>query len=337
MPKGKIITDWICIATSGTTVDGRVIEENWLKEAAASYSRSTYTAMIWPHHPISNISERQFTYNLGEIDELKTEQDGTTVKLYAKICPNQFLINVNSLGQKLFSSAEFLPNFGDTGKTYLLGMCVTDIPASLGTEKIIIPDAMKKDENHSSSLGSIETFSINIEKNASNKPSVWSRLFSADKQTGAPKNNDYQPKTGDGTNMSEPQNIKQPVIEQQTPASVNFTHVSNAAAELADAADDVIAQTAALEKDPSNPQVINAFNLAKQTLDNLVQAFSQAGQPKKRRVQQVQQDVSAQQQLEQLQAKMDGVLEKFSLLENGAATKTPAAGPADTKAPFDFM
>lgn len=37
-------------------------------------------------------------------------------------------------GQKVYTSMEIRPNFSNTGKCYLIGLAVTDDPASLGTE-----------------------------------------------------------------------------------------------------------------------------------------------------------------------------------------------------------
>ena len=36
-------------------------------------------------------------------------------------------------GQKIYSSMEIMSNFADTGKAYLVGLAITDTPASLGT------------------------------------------------------------------------------------------------------------------------------------------------------------------------------------------------------------
>lgn len=157
MPQTNITTDWICIATSGQTVDGRIIEPQWLHDAADTYSRNTYTAMIWPHHPQFELGEREFTCNLGEVDALKVEEVEGKTKLYAKLIPNQFLIEANRMGQKLFTSAEFWEDFGGSGREYLFGLAVTDIPASLGTEKITL---VFDGEQYNAARGNIETFSL---------------------------------------------------------------------------------------------------------------------------------------------------------------------------------
>lgn len=46
-----LMTDWICIATEGETVDGREIPASWLTEMAETYDPAgTYTALIRPEH-----------------------------------------------------------------------------------------------------------------------------------------------------------------------------------------------------------------------------------------------------------------------------------------------
>ncbi|RTP98377.1 hypothetical protein EKN38_21250 [Enterobacter sp. WCHEn045836] len=104
---GQLISDWICICTAGTAIDGRAIEERWLLEAAEHYDTNFYTAMVWPHHT-EDFREREFfTPNYGMIRDLKTERVGDDLKLYARFAPNQFLIEANKQSQKLFTSCEF--------------------------------------------------------------------------------------------------------------------------------------------------------------------------------------------------------------------------------------
>ncbi|HAU5009447.1 TPA: GPO family capsid scaffolding protein [Proteus mirabilis] len=128
----QLMTNWLCIATAGDTVDGRIIEESWILESAELYDRHLYTACIWPEH------ERWFG-SMGEVLALKAERDEEgTLKLYAQLRPNQHLLQANRDGQLLFTSAEFTPtgNFRGTGKTYLEGLGVTCSPASVGTDRL---------------------------------------------------------------------------------------------------------------------------------------------------------------------------------------------------------
>jgi hypothetical protein len=122
-------TDWKKIGQSGPTMDGREIEPQWLLDAAETYDPSTYTAVLWIDH-------FRFYGNMGKVVELKTEQDGNIVSLFARLQPNEFLLSWNKDKQKLFTSMELTPNFAKSGKCYLSGLGVTDIPASLGTTEL---------------------------------------------------------------------------------------------------------------------------------------------------------------------------------------------------------
>jgi len=122
-----LYTDFVTIGTAGATVDGREIQEQWLKDAAEQYDPEIYTASI--------NSEHQSWYgSLGTVHAVrlgKNKQGKTTLE--AQLRPNYRLIQFNMAGQKLFTSMEIEPKFSDTGKGYLEGLAVTDDPASLST------------------------------------------------------------------------------------------------------------------------------------------------------------------------------------------------------------
>lgn len=129
MNKSKLKTDFICIATSGYTVDGRQITAQELKEMAETYDPEHYTANLWLEH-------RRY-FSCGQVLELKAEEQANgETQLFAVIAPNQDLIDLNLAGQKLFTSVEIMPNFRNSGKAYLYGLGVTDSPASVGTTKL---------------------------------------------------------------------------------------------------------------------------------------------------------------------------------------------------------
>lgn len=138
MNKSKLKTDFICIATSGYTVDGRQITAQELHEMADSYDPEYYTANLWPEH-------RRW-FNMGQVVEVKAEENekGET-ELFAVIAPNQELIEQNREGQYLFTSIEIAPNFRNSGKAYLSGLGVTDSPASVGTTKLNFFNTKQKD------------------------------------------------------------------------------------------------------------------------------------------------------------------------------------------------
>ena len=69
---------------------------------------------------------------------LKTEENAEgKLQLLAQIDPTDDLIKLNKDRQKIYTSIECDPNFADTGEAYLVGLAVTDNPASLGTEMLV--------------------------------------------------------------------------------------------------------------------------------------------------------------------------------------------------------
>ncbi len=131
------------VAVEGATVDGRVIEREWLEQMAASYNPATYTARINCEHIAGYSPDKPFNA-YGSVLSLNTEEieleiNGAKKKLLAlnaEIDANDQLVAINQAGQKLFSSCEIHPNFAGEGKAYLVGLAVTDMPASLGTEPL---------------------------------------------------------------------------------------------------------------------------------------------------------------------------------------------------------
>lgn len=136
-------TKFFRVAVEGATVDGRVIERAWIEQMAASYDPATYTARINCEHIAGYSPDRPFNA-YGSVLSLKAEdveltingEKKTLLALYAEIDANDQLVEINKAGQKLFTSCEIHPNFAGEGKAYLVGLAVTDQPASLGTEAL---------------------------------------------------------------------------------------------------------------------------------------------------------------------------------------------------------
>lgn len=124
------------IATEGATVDGRTIERSWIEQMAASYNPATYKAGINVEHIRSALPDSPFK-NYGHVDALSTQEtsDGK-LQLLAEITPSPDLVKLVNGYQKTFTSIEVNPKFADTGKAYLVGLAVTDNPASLGTDML---------------------------------------------------------------------------------------------------------------------------------------------------------------------------------------------------------
>lgn len=124
------------VATSGPTIDGREIKPEWLKQAAANYDTNIYAARINVEH-LRSLSPNGEFGAFGDVTGLEAEtgKDGK-VALYAEIEPNEKAIAANKAGQKVYTSIEIVENFAGTGEAYLVGLALTDSPASLGTERL---------------------------------------------------------------------------------------------------------------------------------------------------------------------------------------------------------
>lgn len=136
--KLELVTDFVCVATSGKTADGREISAADLHAMAENYDPSVYTANIWLEH-------YRFLSNFGQVKELKATDEGGKTKLYARLAPNARLLELNREGVGLFTSIEITPNFADTNAAYLTGLAVTDSPASIGTTQLHFSKRIKDD------------------------------------------------------------------------------------------------------------------------------------------------------------------------------------------------
>lgn len=140
---------WFVVATEGATTDGRNIAREWIEQMATNYDPlKTYAARINLDHLKTFFyrKDEPHSQSYGDVLELKTEEreDGK-LQLLAKIKPNEYLLELNKKSQKIFTSVEINTNFADTGEAYLVGLAVTDNPASLGTEMLTF--AAKAKEN----------------------------------------------------------------------------------------------------------------------------------------------------------------------------------------------
>ncbi|WP_372941393.1 GPO family capsid scaffolding protein [Shewanella sp.] len=124
------------VATEGGTTDGRVIERTWLEQIAANYDRDKFGARVWLEHIRGLLPDSPFKA-YGDVIAVKTEENNEgKLQLYAQIEPTDSLIKLNREKQKIYTSIEVEPDFSDTGEAYLMGIAVTDSPASLGTEML---------------------------------------------------------------------------------------------------------------------------------------------------------------------------------------------------------
>ena len=135
----KYRSKWTRIAVEGATTDGRKIERSWIEDMAAQYSPNTYGARINCEHIKGYWPGGEFGA-YGDVVALKAEEVDINgqkkLALLGQIEPNEALIALNKKGQKVYTSIEVNPKFADTGKAYLVGLAITDSPASLGTEAL---------------------------------------------------------------------------------------------------------------------------------------------------------------------------------------------------------
>lgn len=139
MPKTKPFR----VAVEGDTVDGRKIERQWLTDIASTYNRDTYGARVNKEH-IRGLSGTEPFKALGDViscatEEIELEIGGKKQKrlaLNAVIDATDDLVALSKDRQKIYTSIEVAPNFANSGKAGLVGLAVTDTPASLGTEAL---------------------------------------------------------------------------------------------------------------------------------------------------------------------------------------------------------
>ncbi|MFA2923738.1 GPO family capsid scaffolding protein [Acinetobacter pittii] len=135
----KFKSKWFRVAVAGDTTDGREIQPEWITQMAQTYSLDTYGARINLEH-IKGLSPDSIFCAYGDVLAVKKEK--VTINgeqkdaLYVQIQPNENLIALNQKNQKIYTSIEVDENFAKTGQAYLVGLAITDSPASLGTEML---------------------------------------------------------------------------------------------------------------------------------------------------------------------------------------------------------
>ena len=133
------------VAREGQTVDGRAISRQYILEMANTYNPVEYTARINVEHSSGwgGLSSDNYPI-LGDVIAVDAQLDEYTINgvkvqlmgLYATLSALPVLVEANKQGKKLFTSIEFYPKFADTNQAYLVGLAVTDIPASRGVEAL---------------------------------------------------------------------------------------------------------------------------------------------------------------------------------------------------------
>jgi hypothetical protein len=131
------------LATAGSTVDGRTIDDKMLQEMASSYNPKTYGARLNIEHIRGITGDKPFRA-YGDVVELSTAEvdvdfNGKTEKrlgLYGVFDVTDDAKALNTANQKVYPSIEIEPNFAAKGFAYLMGCALTDSPAAIGTDRL---------------------------------------------------------------------------------------------------------------------------------------------------------------------------------------------------------
>ncbi|MEJ4043925.1 GPO family capsid scaffolding protein [Erwinia sp. SLM-02] len=128
------------VMTSGATIDGRKTTPDQLRQMAAAYNPTVYGARVNIEHYLSPIPDSTFCA-MGDVVALSVEDisEGALageVALFAEIEPTARMKTMTDEGKKIYSSVEIHPNFALTNGPYLVGLAMTDTPASLGTDRL---------------------------------------------------------------------------------------------------------------------------------------------------------------------------------------------------------
>ena len=155
VPAKKFRSKWFRVAVEGATTDKRKIERSWLEQAAKNFNQNTYGARVWLEHYRSLLPDSPFKA-YGDITAVKTEEveiaGQKKLALFAQIEPTPELVAMNKAKQKIYTSIEIDDSFADSGEAYIVGLAVTDSPASLGTDVLAFsaqkPDASPFKDRH---------------------------------------------------------------------------------------------------------------------------------------------------------------------------------------------
>ncbi|WP_413742287.1 GPO family capsid scaffolding protein [Sodalis sp. RH15] len=137
----KKVSKFFRIGVEGDTCDGRMINADDIQQMAETFDPRVYGCRINLEHLKGLLPDGVFR-RYGDVLALKAEQiaDDSVLNgkwaLFAKISPTDDLLLLNQSRQKIYTSMEVQPNFANSGKAYLVGLAVTDDPASLGNEML---------------------------------------------------------------------------------------------------------------------------------------------------------------------------------------------------------
>lgn len=174
------------IAVQGATTDGREISRDWISQMAKNYDPTVYGARVNMEHIKGYAADSTFR-RFGDVTKVEAEEitEGPLagkLALFGYIDPTPELVELTKARQKVYTSIEVNPKFSDTGEAYLIGLAVTDDPASLGTEYLSFsatakanPLASRKQDKENLFTAAEETL-IEFYDEADAGPSLLSRV-----------------------------------------------------------------------------------------------------------------------------------------------------------------
>ncbi|WP_375083542.1 GPO family capsid scaffolding protein [Providencia sp. SKLX074055] len=182
------------LCVEGATTDGRKVQRQWLTDIAKNYDPSVYGARINMEH-----LNYEWMPRFGDVESVYTEEisEGALkgkLALYGILSPTDSLIEMNRKRQKVYTSVEINPNFSDMNSAYLVGLAVTDNPASLGTsmlefsagaDKTATFSERKQDKDNVFTAAEETVIEFTEEENNPEKPSLKDRImakFSRERQ-----------------------------------------------------------------------------------------------------------------------------------------------------------
>lgn len=175
----ELISKFFRVAVEGDTVDGRALTKKDITDMGSTYDPKLYGARVWVEHYRSILPDSPFRA-YGDVIETKAEaitEEGALkgkMALFARIKPLPELIELNKQGQKVYSSVEIHPKFAQTKGAYLMGLAVTDSPASVGTE--ILKFSAQKHQSEHLLFTSAEPLQLEFEETEADKPSLFTRV-----------------------------------------------------------------------------------------------------------------------------------------------------------------
>lgn len=134
------------VFTEGDSTDGRVIKREWIEQIVKNFNPQKYGCRVWLEHIRGILPDSPFRA-YGDVTAVKAEEieiDGQKrLALFAQIDATPDLVAMNKARQKIYTSVEIDPDFAKSGECNIVGLAVTDSPASLCTEMLAFAAAAK--------------------------------------------------------------------------------------------------------------------------------------------------------------------------------------------------